>query len=528
MLNPKISVIGCGYWGKNLVRNFAELGVLHSVCDANQDLVSKTAQTYDVPSYSFNEVLKSDCDGVVIAAPAAQHFDLTQKALKAGKHVFVEKPLSLKIEEAKKLCDLSVEVDRKLMVGHLLQYHPAFLELKQLISKGNLGRLQYIYSNRLNLGKFRNEENILWSFAPHDISMILALAGNLPEVVYATGACHLNPRIQDVTTTHMSFKNGIQAHIFVSWLHPFKEQKLVVVGDRGMAVFDDGLPWGEKLKLYPHQVNWVDGFPEATKAEAIHVPLEVAEPLKLECQHFVDSIIYKQKPRTDGDEGLRVLQVLDAAQKSLYSHSSINLNTEVLSYFAHETAVVDGGCEIGRGTKIWHFSHIIKGTKIGEDCVIGQNVMIGPDVMIGNTCKIQNNVSLYKGVVLEDGVFCGPSCVFTNVHNPRAEIERKDEFRKTHVERGVTIGANATIVCGNRLGAYSLIGAGAVVTKNVKAHAVMVGNPAKQTGWVSHAGEKLGDDLVCLREGRRYEIVDGQLAEINIGNDNKIRASSDE
>ena len=514
MPNPKISVIGCGYWGKNLVRNFAELGVLHSVCDSNQELANQAAQTYAVPSYSFDDVLKSDCDGVVIAAPAAQHFELTQKALSAGKHVFVEKPLSLKVEEAKKLCDLSLQVNKKLMVGHLLQYHPAFLELKQLIKKGNLGRLQYVYSNRLNLGKFRNEENILWSFAPHDISMILGLAGDLPENIYATGACHLNPRIHDVTTTHMSFKNGIEAHIFVSWLHPYKEQKLVVVGDRGMAVFDDGLPWGEKLKLYPHQVTWVDGLPQPEKADVIHVPLEVSEPLKLECQHFIDCIEQNHMPCTDGAEGLRVLQVLDAAQQSLYTHQTISLNVQIKPYYAHETAIVDGGCEIGRGTKIWHFSHIIKGTKIGEDCVVGQNVMIGPDVIVGNRCKIQNNVSLYKGVILEDGVFCGPSCVFTNVHNPRAEVERKDQYRPSLVERGVTIGANATIVCGNTLGAYSLIGAGAVVTKDVKPHAVMVGNPAKHIGWVSHAGEKLGGDLVCSREGRRYEIIGGNLIEI--------------
>lgn len=514
MTHPKISVIGCGYWGKNLLRNFSELGVLHSVCDANLDLAEKASKSYGVPAQTLEDVLKSDCDGVVIAAPAAQHFELTQKALNAGKHVFVEKPLSLKVEEAKKLCELSLQVGKKLMVGHLLQYHPAFLELKRLIQKGNLGRLQYIYSNRLNLGKFRNEENILWSFAPHDISMILGLVGDLPESVYATGACHLNPRIHDVTTTHMSFKNGIEAHIFVSWLHPYKEQKLVVVGDRGMAVFDDGLPWGEKLKLYPHQVTWVDGLPHPEKADVVHVPLEISEPLKLECQHFIDCIVQNKTPLTDGIEGLRVLQVLDAAQKSLSSHQAISLSTEIKPYFTHETAIVDGGCEIGRGTKIWHFSHIIKGTKIGEDCVIGQNVMIGPDVVVGNRCKIQNNVSLYKGLTLEDGVFCGPSCVFTNVHNPRAEIERKDEYRPTLVERGVTIGANATIVCGNKLGAYSLIGAGAVITKDVKPHAVMAGNPAKHIGWVSHSGEKLNDSLICPREGRRYQIIDSYLSEV--------------
>ena len=515
MPNIKLSVIGCGYWGKNLVRNFAELGVLKSVCDNNQELATTTSQAYGVPSLSLEEVLKSDIEAVVIAAPAAHHYEITQKALKAGKHVFVEKPLSLKVEDAQHLCDLALQTDRILMVGHLLQYHSAFIELKHLISKGNLGRLLYIYSNRLNLGKFRNEENILWSFAPHDISMILGLAGDLPETVYATGACHLNPRIHDVTTTHLSFKNGIQAHIFVSWLHPYKEQKLVVVGDRGMAVFDDSLPWGEKLKLYPHQVTWVKGLPHPEKAEVINVPIEISEPLKLECQHFIDCIKNKQKPHTDGFEGLHVLQVLDAAQQSLHTKTTISLKNEVHPYYKHETAIVDHGCEIGKGTKIWHFSHILKGTKIGEDCNIGQNVVIGPDVIVGNQCKIQNNVSLYKGVILEDGVFCGPSCVFTNVHNPRATIERKDEFLSTHVERGVTIGANATIICGNRLGAYSLIGAGAVVTKEVKQHAVMVGNPAKQIGWVSHAGEKLADDLVCPRERRHYQLnTHGNLEEI--------------
>ncbi|MBL0941272.1 MAG: Gfo/Idh/MocA family oxidoreductase, partial [Alphaproteobacteria bacterium] len=349
MSNIKISVIGCGHWGKNLVRNFAELGALHSVCDANQEVAHEISQAYGVPSQTLDQVFTSDCEGVVIAAPAAQHYDLTQKALQAKKHVFVEKPLSLKVVEAKKLGDLSLQVDRKLMVGHLLQYHPAFLKLKQLLAKGNLGRLQYIYSNRLNLGKFRNEENILWSFAPHDISMILALVGDLPATVYATGACYLNPSIHDVTTTHLTFKNGIQAHIFVSWLHPYKEQKLVVVGDRGMAVFDDGQPWSEKLKLYPHQVTWSDGMPRPEKADVVHVPLEVAEPLKLECQHFIESIATNLRPCTDAEEGLRVLQVLEAAQQSLHSYVNIPVKTEVLPYFVHETAIVDAKCDIGRG-----------------------------------------------------------------------------------------------------------------------------------------------------------------------------------
>ena len=179
--------------------------------------------------------------------------------------------------------------------------------------------------------------------------------------------------------------------------------------------------------------------------------------------------------------------------------------------FIHESAYVDEPEGIGAGTKIWHFVHVLAGVTIGRNCVLGQNVMIGPDVAIGDGCKIQNNVALYKGVTLEADVFCGPSCVFTNVLTPRAHVERKDEFAPTHVGRGASIGANATIVCGNRLGAYCMIGAGAVVTKDVPDHALMLGAPARRAGWVSRSGDRLGDDLVCPRTGERYREEDGVL-----------------
>ncbi len=172
----------------------------------------------------------------------------------------------------------------------------------------------------------------------------------------------------------------------------------------------------------------------------------------------------------------------------------------------HESAYVDEPCEIGAGTRVWHFSHVMRDCRIGRDCVIGQNVMVGRGVVIGDCCKVQNNVSLYTGVMLEEGVFCGPSCVFTNVHNPRAEIERKSEFRSTPVRRGATIGANATILCGHEIGAYAFIGAGAVVTGDVPAHALMAGVPARRTGWMSRAGAKLGEDLVCPLDGSRYRL----------------------
>ena len=517
----RIAVVGCGYWGKNLVRNFNELGSLSAICDGNIVQAKKLSELYSVPIKSYDEILQDkNIQGVVIAAPAELHYELAKKALLAGKNVFVEKPLSLEVAHAEELCQIAKNQDQILMVGHLLQYHPAFLELKKRIANGDVGKIQYLYSNRLNFGKIRIEENSLWSFAPHDLSMILSLAGQEPESVYATGSCHLNPHIHDTTMTHLHFQNGVDAHVFVSWLHPFKEQKLVAVGTEGMFVFDDGRPWSEKLQYYPHKVSWIDGVPTPDKAECFNVALDDSEPLKLECAHFVESIANQTVPRTDGVEGLRVLKVLDAAQKSLalkkqVNSSGCNDSKKYISYYAHETATIDSGCKIGKGSKIWHYSHIFAGANIGQSVIIGQNVMVSEGVTVGNQCKIQNNVSLYKGITLDEGVFCGPSCVFTNVNTPRACIERKDQYKPTHVEKWVTIGANATIVCGVRLGAYSLIGAGAVVTKDVKSHALVVGNPARQIGWVSHAGEVLKDDMICPREGRKYRVIGEQLEEIS-------------
>lgn len=514
----KIAVIGCGHWGKNLVRNFSEIGVLEAVCDQSEDVAEKFAAQYGVKALGWDAILKqeSSIDGVVIAAPAILHYKLAHQALAAGKHVFVEKPLSLNVNEAEFLCDLAEEKNLTLMVGHLLHYHPGFIKLKEMVANGELGKLQYIYSNRANLGKIRREENILWSFAPHDISMILALAGEEPDDVDAVGANFLDNEIYDVTTTHLSFSNGIRSHIFVSWLHPFKEQKLVVVGDQAMAVFDDLKPKEEKLTLYNHKIHWEDGMPVPEKSEGVFVALDDLEPLKNECEHFLNCIVRGEQPTTDGREGIRVLNVLQNAQIALQTASQNRKKNSItrpdLEYFVHETALVDDDVSIGEGSKIWHFSHILSHTTIGENCVLGQNVMAGPNVQIGNDCKIQNNVSVYKGVTLEDGVFCGPSCVFTNVENPRAEIERKSEFKETLVKRGATIGANATILCGLTIGEYAFIGAGAVVTKDVPDFALMVGNPAQQIGWMSRAGARLGEDLTCPIEKIKYsENKDGTL-----------------
>lgn len=518
-----IAIVGTGYWGKNLVRNFYNLGALNTVCDTNPDTLKFFVQEYSgvVGVNSYSEVLNHpQIKGVAISTPAETHYSFAKEAILAGKDVYVEKPLCLSETEGKELNKLAEKHDRILMVGHLLWYHPVVLKLKELIDCGHLGRIQYIYSNRLNLGKLRREENVLWSFAPHDISVILGLIGEMPGSIRAQGGNFLHQQIADTTVTLLNFSSGIRAHIFVSWLHPFKEQKLVVVGDKQMAVFDDTLPWEKKLQLYGHTIDWNENIPVANKAEAICVDVDKGEPLRAECQHFLECVESREVPRTDGEEGLRVLRVLNACQQSLETEQKIifsEVEIQNQDYYAHETSIVDDGTDIGEGTKIWHFSHVLRGSKVGRQCNIGQNVVIGPKAIIGDGCKIQNNVSVYEGVTLDDNVFCGPSMVFTNVYNPRSEIPRKNQYRATHVKKGATLGANCTIVGGVTIGEYAFIGAGAVVNTDVPDYALMVGNPARQIGWMSKFGERLALPLdgngvdECPHTGVRYRLQGTKL-----------------
>lgn len=311
-MTAKVAVIGCGYWGKNLVRNMHVLGALGAIVESDAETAARFAAEYQVPAPSFDDVLTDEgIDGVVVTLPAHLHHQACLRALEAGKHVFVEKPIALNVTEAQEIIAAAERHDRRLMVGHLLQYHPAFLALKALVDEGRLGELRYLYSNRLNLGKLRTEEDALWSFAPHDISMILALAGEEPTSVVGFGGAFLQP-LSDVATLHLEFPGGARGHVFVSWLHPTKEQKLVAIGSRAMAVFDDRADWPEKLAVYAHTAEIVDGVPALRRADAEFVPLATGEPLKAECQHFLDSIANRTTPRTDGHEALRVLKVLTA------------------------------------------------------------------------------------------------------------------------------------------------------------------------------------------------------------------------
>ena len=265
-----IACVGAGSWGRNLVRTFADLGVLSWVCDLNPGIRADVEAAFPAvqTTASFDDVLNDAAvTAVVLGTPAETHAALTRRALLAGRDVFVEKPLALSLHEAEELVELASRANRVLMVGHLLWYHPAVVKLKALIDAGELGRIQYIYSNRLNLGRIRREENILWSFAPHDISVILGLAGEMPHAVDAFGGNYLREQIADVTVSLLAFPSGVKAHIFVSWLHPYKEQKLIVVGDRKMAVFND-MEAQDKLLLYPHTINWTNQLPVPSRADA--------------------------------------------------------------------------------------------------------------------------------------------------------------------------------------------------------------------------------------------------------------------
>lgn len=317
--DPRIAVIGCGYWGKNLVRNFAQLRVLSVICDEDEKILNAQATLYPQvrATTRFVEVLEDPAvHGIVIATPAAMHYEEAQAALQAGKHVFVEKPLSLQHDQGAELVELSRKTGLTLMVGHILEYHPAVTLLKDLILRKELGRILYIYSNRLNLGKVRQVENILWSFAPHDIAVICSVIGAAPVSVQATGGTYLQSGVHDVTVTDLEFNGGVRAHIFVSWLHPYKEQKLVVVGDRKMAVFDDMAREG-KLKIYDKGIEWKAGLPVPRQTAETTLFFEETEPLRLECEQFVSCIQNGVRPVTDGESALRVLTVLQASQLSL-------------------------------------------------------------------------------------------------------------------------------------------------------------------------------------------------------------------
>lgn len=323
MIGPRIAHVGCGYWGKNLARNFAELGALEAVVDGDRETVERIAEATGARIATLDEVLADPAiDAVSFATPAETHFALALRSLESGKHVYVEKPVALSPQDAEKLIEVAAQHHRRLMVGHLLQYHPIFRKMREMVRSGAIGELSYVYSNRMSLGKFRIEENVLWSFAPHDVSMILSLVDADCIDVTAQGAAIVTPGIEDWALLQMRFANGLKGHVQTSWLHPFKEQRLVAIGNEGMLVFEDSAPeWENKLRLYRHRIDKAGAVPVPHPAAAEAIVVEKSEPLRNECQHFLDCIESGATPLTDGIEGLAVLNVLRRASDALATAS---------------------------------------------------------------------------------------------------------------------------------------------------------------------------------------------------------------
>jgi len=325
--------VGLGYWGPNLLRNFQALPTarVKALCDLNAEVLARAGERYPelLRTTEYADLLRDpEIGAVVVSSSATTHYRLAQAALEAGKHVFVEKPIALRQDEAEVLIRLADERGLVLMVGHLLLYHPAITRLKELLDGGQLGDVYYLYSERRNLGKVRHDENAMWSLAPHDIAVALYLLGEMPAAVSAQGQAYLQPGIEDTVFFTLRFADGRLAHSHVSWLDPHKVRRLTVVGSRQMAVFDDVEP-SEKLRIYD---KGVDRTPEyASYGDAltlrfgdIYVPhMEMQEPLRLECQHFVECVACGRRPLSDGRNGLAVLRVLEGLQRSLDSEGSL-------------------------------------------------------------------------------------------------------------------------------------------------------------------------------------------------------------
>lgn len=311
----KLAIIGCGKWGVNHIKTAYKIlgNNLLSACDINSskaEQISKGIKFTD----DINDILNNEeINAVIISTSAETHFEIAKECLLARKNVLVEKPITLLSKEACELVNIAKKKGLKLMVGHVLLYHPAVINMKEKIDNGVIGKLQYIYSNRLNLGTIRSEENILWSFAPHDISIIQFLTDSKPIYIGAKGAALVQENIEDTTLTYLKYPNNIHAHIFVSWLHPFKEHRVVVIGDKGMLVFEDSLK-NEKLKFYKKGFNLVNGSPEKFDSDYEVINYPDRAPLEEEQKHFFDCIINDRTPRTDGVHAKEVLEVLETAQ----------------------------------------------------------------------------------------------------------------------------------------------------------------------------------------------------------------------
>lgn len=321
-MTKKVAVIGCGHWGKNLVRNFALLGALGAICDRDETLLAKFKTEYPdvICTTRFEDLITNPViDALVIATPSRHHYPIAKACLLADKDVYIEKPLATSLKEAQELIQIAQRLDKIIMVGHLLLYHPAVCRLRQLIVEGALGEIKYIESLRLNLNKNRPDKSVLWDLAPHDLSLMMYLLGeNAKQVLSAQGLQTAEDGLVDVAQVNLAFESGIQGHIHTSWVHPVKEVRVTVTGTKALAILDDTLPWKEKLKLRPTEESKSEAEGTQPVMPAYDTPeVLTIEPLKLECQHFLHCIESRRQPKSDGDNGQAVVACLEVAENLL-------------------------------------------------------------------------------------------------------------------------------------------------------------------------------------------------------------------
>jgi UDP-2-acetamido-3-amino-2,3-dideoxy-glucuronate N-acetyltransferase len=489
-----IALLGHGRWGKNHARVLHELGVLSAICDPSIGSQDGLRERFPGVALVDRVELLDDValDGVVLATPAATHAVLARRFLERGVHVLVEKPLALELAEGLGLVQLARAKKRVLQVGHILEYHPVRRQIAGLVAEGVLGELLSARLVRTNLGTIRNEEDVLFSFSPHDIAFALELGGGLPAAVNADGLDLLDRGLADSASATLYFERPrFRVQLQASWLEPIKEHRALLVGTKGMLEWVD-TKGKQSLTLFRTSLaEGADRCPTVSLDSRESLPLANGEPLKLELLDFIACITQHGEPRSSGKSGADVLAVLDACARSISQQRRVEVSVTATDSFVHETAIVHPSTTLGKGTKIWHHCHVMGNTTIGDNVSLGQNGFVASRVTIGNGTRIQNNVSLYEGVELGEDVFVGPSAVFTNVRFPRAFVSRKDEYEHTKVSRGATIGANSTIVCGVKIGEYAFVAAGAVVTKEVPPHVLVEGVPAVRAGFMCRCGERL-------------------------------------
>jgi UDP-2-acetamido-3-amino-2,3-dideoxy-glucuronate N-acetyltransferase len=465
------ALIGCGYWGIKIMRTLKHQ--IGTVCENRPDIIDLIKEEFRGVSIEpdWQKLLKNDgIKNVMIALPAELHFKFAKDALLANKNVFVEKPLSIHLSEVEELVKLAEQKGLILMMGHLLHYHPHLNQIKKMVKSGEIGRVLQIRARRMSYGIFRKYDNVLWTVGIHDLSWILSLI-DLQSITHSTlkGSNLTNHSNLDMADVTLTTNDGIDVSVSCNWISPHKEQSLVIYGTEGVIYADD-----VKKEFFS-----MDYQGNKTSIE----PGEQYLPLAIECHHFVTCCQTNQEPDTSARRVYPVYQLLDRLERQWQGESA--------NHFAHPTATIDAGVKIGQGSKIWHHCHLSNDSSIGRDCSLGQNVYLGDQVVLGDRCRLQNNANVYSGTIAGSDVFFGPNCVITNDKHPRIGFSLNGEYVRTTIEDHVSIGAGAIIIAGVKLGRGAMIGAGAVVTRDVEPYTLVVGNPARRIADIDEEGKRI-------------------------------------